>query len=130
MSRNFANRWFDKSILGTFPSRPFKPPSNQSLIRQKRQTTGMSAIISSFGASGPFIPRLVSLGAFASPMFAIALQRETIEIGGNDGMFSIGELPPGIQNENLTWVPVRKYTPQQGALTPPQDTSHEVRPTC
>jgi hypothetical protein len=60
-------------------------------------------------------------------MFAIALQRDTIEIGGNEGMLSVGGLPPGVQNESLTWVPVRKYTLQQDGLI--QDASVEVRST-
>ncbi|KAG1779953.1 aspartic peptidase domain-containing protein [Suillus placidus] len=121
MRRNFASRWFDKSIFGISSSRHTDLPSYQSMPQQKRQMTTSSAIISSFGVSGPFITRLVSLGGLASPMFAIALQRDTIEIGGNEGMLSIGALPPGVQNESLTWVPVRKYTLQQDGLA--QDTS-------
>ncbi|KAG0693293.1 aspartic peptidase domain-containing protein [Suillus ampliporus] len=124
-SRNYGSRLFNESILRISSSRHTKPPSNQSLPQQKRQTTGAS-IISSFGVTGPFIPRLVSLGALVSPMFTIALQRETIEIGGNEGMLSIGGLPPGIQNESLTWIPVRKYTLQQGGLT--QDAPREAYP--
>ncbi|KAG1865478.1 aspartic peptidase domain-containing protein [Suillus subalutaceus] len=126
MRRNYANRWFDKSILGISSSRHTDPPSYQSMPQEKRQTTS-SAIISSFGVSGPFIHRLASLGGLASPMFAIALQRDTIDIGGNEGMLSIGGLPPGVQNESLTWVPVRKYTLQQDGLT--QNDSFElIRP--
>jgi len=119
MRRNYANRWFDKSILGI--------SSYRSIPQPKRQTTTSSAIMSSFGVSGPFIHRLVSLGGLALPMFTIALQRDTIEIGGNEGMLSVGGLPPGVQNESLTWVPVRKYTLQQDGLT--QDASLEVRST-
>jgi phytepsin len=121
------NRRFDKSILGMSSSRYTDPPSYQSMPQQKRQTTTSSAIISSFGVSGPFIARLASLGGLALPMFVIALQRDTVEIGGNEGMLSIGGLPPGVQNESLTWVPVRKYTLQQDGLT--QDASLEVRST-
>jgi hypothetical protein len=47
-------------------------------------------------------------------MFAITLQRDTVEIGGNVGQLSIGGLPPGVQNGSLTWVPVRGYTRKQG----------------
>ncbi|KAG2034810.1 acid protease [Suillus americanus] len=125
MRKNYANRWFDNSILEISLSRHTDPPSYQSMPQQKRQTTS-SAIISSFGVSGPFIPRLASLGGLASPMFAIALQRDTIEIGGNEGMLSVGGLPPGVQNESLTWVPVRKYTLQQDGLT--QNASLEAYP--
>ncbi|KAG1731757.1 aspartic peptidase domain-containing protein [Suillus lakei] len=126
MWRSYASRWFDKSILGISSSRHTDPPSYQPMPQEKRQATTLSAIISSFGVSGPFIPRLVSLGALAEPMFAIALQRDTIEIGGNEGMLSIGGLPPGVQNESLTWAPVRKYTLQQDGLT--QDASLETYP--
>ncbi|KAG2138469.1 aspartic peptidase domain-containing protein [Suillus clintonianus] len=121
--RNYASRWFEKSTLGISSSRHIDTPFNQSMHQQKRQT---STIISSFGESAPFIPRLVSLGALALPMFAIALQRDTIEIGGNEGMLSIGGLPLGVQNESLTWVPVRKYTLQQGGLI--QDAPLEAYP--
>lgn len=116
------NRWFDKSILG-IPSSRY---TDRSIPQHKRQTMSSSAIISSFGVSGPFIARLVSLGGLALPMFVIALQRDTIEIGGNEGMLSIGGLPPGVQNASLTWVPVRKYTLQQEGLT--QDDSLEAYP--
>ncbi|KAG2151653.1 aspartic peptidase domain-containing protein [Suillus bovinus] len=126
MRRNYAIRWFDKSFLGISSSRYTDPPSYQSMPQQKRQVTTSSTIISSFSVSGPFIPRLVSLGGLASPMFAIALQRDTIEIGGNEGMLSIGGLPPGVQNESLTWVSVRKYTLQQDGL--PQGSSLESYP--
>ncbi|KAG1851251.1 aspartic peptidase domain-containing protein, partial [Suillus tomentosus] len=121
-------RWFDKSVLGisSFRHIDIDPPSYQSMPQLKRQVTTSSAIASSFGVSGPFIPRLVSLGGLASPMFAIALQRDTIEIGGNEGMLSIGGLPSGVQNESLTWVPVRQYTLQQEGLT--QDASLEAYP--
>ncbi|KAG1880412.1 hypothetical protein C8R48DRAFT_767204 [Suillus tomentosus] len=50
-------------------------------------------------------------------MFAIALQRDTIETEGNEGVLFIGGLSPGVHNENLMWVPVRKYTLQQDGLT-------------
>jgi hypothetical protein len=123
MRRSNAKSWFDESIFG-IPSSRY---TDRSMRQQKRQTMTTSAIISSFGVSGPFIARLVSLGGLALPMFVIALQRDTIEIGGNEGMLSIGGLPPGVQNESLTWVPVRKYTLQQEGLT--QDDSLEVRST-
>jgi hypothetical protein len=43
-------------------------------------------------------------------MFTVSLQREepTSE-GSNAGVLTIGGLPPGISNESLTWVPVKKY---------------------
>ncbi|KAF8876948.1 aspartic peptidase domain-containing protein [Infundibulicybe gibba] len=67
-------------------------------------------------------------GNLASPMFSIALQRDTIDIGGNAGILSIGELPVGVENEAITWAPVRGYTPIQGGLLPPPDSPKEVYP--
>lgn len=121
MRRNYTNRWFDKPVLGISSSQHTDLPSYQ-----KRQTMTSPEIASSFGVSGPFIHRLVSLGGLASPMFVIALQRDTIEIGGNEGMLSIGGLPSGVQNESLTWVAVRKYTLQQDGLS--QDAAFEAYP--
>jgi len=63
----------------------------------------------------------------ASPMFTISLQRDTIDIGGNQGLFSIGELPPVINAEALTWTNVRGYPVAQGGLSPPVDAPSEVR---
>lgn len=59
-------------------------------------------------------------------MFVVTLQRDTIEIGGNAGQLSIGGLPPGVQSDNLTWVPVRGYTQDQGGLPVPLDSPGEV----
>ena len=67
-------------------------------------------ILASFASSGPLLPRLILTGALASPIVAISLQRDTIDIGGNQSMLSIGELPAGLAMEDLTWVPLRGYT--------------------
>jgi hypothetical protein len=60
----------------------------------------------------------------------ITLQRNTIDIGGNEGSLTIGELPNGISNSSLTWVPVRLYPSNVGGLTPPSFASDEVYPLC
>lgn len=59
-------------------------------------------------------------------MFTITLQRDTVDVGGNVGQLSLGELPPSVKNESLTWVPVRGYTPSEGGLAPPPDAPNEV----
>lgn len=59
-------------------------------------------------------------------MFTTTLQRDTLDIGGNVGLLSIGELPAGIQSDSLTWVPVRAYTPQEGGLPPSPEAPKEV----
>jgi hypothetical protein len=54
------------------------------------------------------------------------LQRDTIDVSGNDGAFTIGKLPDGIDNSSLTWVPVRLYDPEDGGLNPPTFAPGEV----
>lgn len=83
--------------------------------------------LASFATNGPLLPRLILTGALASPIFAISLQRDTVDIGGNQGMLSIGELPSGMVAENLTWVPLRGYTVAEGGLPAPDDSPNEVQ---
>lgn len=59
-------------------------------------------------------------------MITITLQRNTLELGGNMGMLSIGELPEGVKNESITWVPVARYGTERGGLAPPSDALNEV----
>lgn len=70
---------------------------------------------------------MVAQNSLASPMITIALQRDTVDIGGNMGVLSIGELPEGVKNESITWVPVPTYGIEQGGLAPPSDAMNEVR---
>jgi hypothetical protein len=84
-------------------------------------------VLASFTTNGPLIPRLILAGALASPIVAISLQRDAIEIGGNQGILSIGELPPGIAAEDMGWVPLRGYTVAEGGLPPPEDSPNEVQ---
>ncbi|KAG6878228.1 hypothetical protein C0993_010349 [Termitomyces sp. T159_Od127] len=64
----------------------------------------------------------------SSPQFTVSLQRDTVEVGGNDGLLSIGELPSSVSNDSLTWVPLRRYTVDEGGLPPPPDSPKEVYP--
>lgn len=84
--------------------------------------------LASFATNGPLLSRLILTGALSSPIFAISLQRDTVDIGGNQGILSIGELPAGIAAENLTWVPLRGYTVAEGGLPAPDDSPNEVYP--
>jgi phytepsin len=86
----------------------------------------MDDVLASFASNGPFLPRLILTGALASPIVAISLQRDTVDIGGNQGMVSIGELPAGIAAEDLTWVPLRGYTAAEGGLPAPEESPNEV----
>jgi len=83
-------------------------------------------ILASFASNGPLLPRLILTGALASPIVAISLQRDTVDIGGNQGMLSIGELPAGLAMEDLTWVPLRGYTAAEGGLPAPEESPNEV----
>ncbi|TFY64841.1 hypothetical protein EVG20_g5810 [Dentipellis fragilis] len=75
---------------------------------------------------GPLLSRLAASGALEQPMFTIALQRDTIDIGGQSGSLTVGKLPDGVDNSSLTWVPVRLYTPKLGGLNPPSFAPNEV----
>lgn len=85
-------------------------------------------ILASFASNGPLLPRLILTGAIASPVVAISLQRNTVDIGGNQGMLSIGELPAGLAMEDLTWVPLRGYTTAEGGLPAPEESPNEIYP--
>ncbi|KAF9223072.1 acid protease [Gyrodon lividus] len=119
--KNLVTRWFPKNNMST-------AVTLDPLVRSKRQMASTTELQSSFATIGPLIPRLVAQGALDSPMFSVTLQRDTIQIGGNEGMLSIGELPPTVTSESLTWVPVRGYSPDQGGLKPPPDAPGEVYP--
>jgi phytepsin len=86
----------------------------------------MDDVLASFANNGPLLPRLILAGALASPIVAISLQRDTVDIGGNQGMLSIGELPTGIATEDLAWVPLRGYSAAEGGLPAPEESPNEV----
>jgi len=83
--------------------------------------------VASIPENGPLLSRVISSGDLANPMFAITLQRDTIDIGGT-GQLSVGKLPDGVQNSSLTWVPVRLYSRNDGGLTPPVSAPNETFP--
>jgi hypothetical protein len=55
------------------------------------------------------------------------LQRDVIDVSGTNGALTVGNLPEGIDNSSLTWVPVRLYNPQDGGVNPPTFAPNEVR---
>jgi hypothetical protein len=67
----------------------------------RSQFPGMNDIVASFATDGPLLPRLILTGALASPVVTVSLQRDTIDIGGNQGILSIGELPAGIATDEM-----------------------------
>jgi hypothetical protein len=101
-------------------------PSN--LTRHVRQISPsiVPAVFHSYATIAPLIARLAVTNVLGLPMFTVTLQRDTVEVGGNVGLLSLGELPHGIKNESMTWVPVRLYTKAQGGLPPPPDSPNEV----
>ena len=90
------------------------------------QFPSVNDILASFGTNGPLLPRLILTGALSSPMVSIFLQRDTVDIGGNQGLLSIGGLPFGMAPEDLTWVPLRLYTAAEGGLPASEDFLNEV----
>ena len=86
-------------------------------------SSAVPAVFNSYKTIAPLLARLVVTNALNLPLFAVALQRDTVAIGGNVGSLTIGDLPPGIKNESMAWVPVRLYTK---VLSPPPDSPNEV----
>ncbi|KAL0071099.1 hypothetical protein AAF712_001657 [Marasmius tenuissimus] len=100
---------------------------NQLKTRQSPTISVVEEILSSWDLYGPFITRLISSQKLY-PMATITLQRNTVDVGGNAGLLSIGELPSGVKNDSLTWVPLRTYAPEQGGLAAPPDSPGEIYP--
>ncbi|KAF5353671.1 hypothetical protein D9758_008648 [Tetrapyrgos nigripes] len=95
--------------------------------RQSSSSSWTPVILNSFAQTGPPLTRaLAQLGL--KPTFSVTLQRDTVKIGGNAGMLTLGGLPEGVDEDSLTWVNVRAYTPAEGGLPPPPDAPDEVYP--
>jgi len=90
--------------------------------------SGTDDLVRGIESDGPLLSRLVMTGALEQPMFTIMLQRDTIDVSGNNGALTIGSLPDGIDNSSLTWVPVRLYDPKDGGLSPPSFAPNEIYP--
>lgn len=109
-----------------FPNLDFLRPGHE----KRQNATVSSSLISSMTQYGPLFTRLINQNVLALPMFAITLQRDSVDIGGNAGMLSIGELPGNIDTNSLTWVPLREYPYSQGGLPAPSNAPNEVTPSC
>ncbi|KAK0471167.1 aspartic peptidase domain-containing protein [Armillaria novae-zelandiae] len=105
----------------------FLPPRRQSYSNSSAAAR-TSVITDSYASMGPFVTRLVANAELNAPMFTVTLQRNTIARGGNVGQLSIGELPAGVKNETLTWVPIRSYSSEEGGLAGPTDSPNEKYP--
>lgn len=108
------------------------PPSSSHAHETRQQSSsqsvssGMQVVFDSYHTLAPFLPRLIANNVLAQPMISVTLQRDNVDIGGNVGMLSIGELPPGIANTSMTWVPLRLYTRSEGGLPAPTNSPNEV----
>jgi hypothetical protein len=60
-------------------------------------------LLKTFVTNGPIVARMSFSGLLKQPSFTVTLQRDTVDIGGNAGLLSLGELPPGVSNASLTW---------------------------
>jgi len=113
-------------ILGLgFPSQSFVQAAVVNAKFNSPSTTDQ--FVTNIPTFGPLVSRLATSGQIEQPMFAITLQRNTIDVGGK-GQITIGQLPPGIDNSSITWVPVRLYQPADGGLNPPTFAPNEVYP--
>jgi len=79
-------------------------------------------------SDGPLLSRIAMSGSLEQPMFTITLQRDIIDISGSNGLLTVGNLPNGIDNSSLTWVPVRLYKPEDGGMNPPTFAPNEIYP--
>ncbi|KAF8508254.1 acid protease, partial [Hysterangium stoloniferum] len=84
------------------------------------------AFISTLSTQGPFMSRLAANGQLSQPLFTVTLQREVVEIGGNLGQLTLGALPAGVNQNDITWVPVRLYSQEDGGLAGSSTNSSEV----
>ncbi|KAI0772172.1 aspartic peptidase domain-containing protein [Irpex lacteus] len=108
-----------------FPSQSFV---QAAVVNQKfNSPTSTDDFIQNIGAFGPLVSRLAEAGHIEQPIFSISLQRNTVDVGGK-GQITIGELPAGVDNSNVTWVPVRLYKPADGGLNPPSFAKNETYP--
>lgn len=99
--------------------------TNGSRKRERAHDPYASAT-DTFPTIGPLFTRLVTWKLLSRPMVVTALQRDTVSLSDNAGTFSLGALPSGLVDDQLTWVPVRGYTAQEGGLAPPPDAPDEV----
>ncbi|THV00298.1 acid protease [Dendrothele bispora CBS 962.96] len=117
----------DSSTNPRSPSSPLLQPQRKSEEPLGSSSSWTPLILDSFSQNGPPLTRSIAqLGM--EPRFSVTLQRDTVQLGGNAGILTVGGLPDGIKEEALTWVPVRRYSPAQGGLSPPPDSPDEVYP--
>jgi hypothetical protein len=86
----------------------------------------MTSLLPTWSVFGPLLTRFITTAQLTLPMYTVTLQRDSIQVGGNVGMLSIGEMPSGVSEDSLTWVPIRAYPYTQGGLPAPPDSPNEA----
>lgn len=128
---NGVSRRSTDSLIGSslasrvFPDFSFVHPASELQSRQSFTIT-VHDVLETFESNGPLVSRLATQGKLAAPLVTITLQRDTVDVGGNLGMLSIGELPRGVKADSLTWVSLRGYTTAEGGLPAPAESPNEV----
>ncbi|KAI0763576.1 acid protease [Trametes elegans] len=113
-------------ILGLgFPAQSFVQAA--AINADFRNARGTDTFVEQIPNYGPLVPRMVMSDAIDDPIFAITLQRNTIDVSG-EGQITIGQLPEGVDNSSITWVPVRLYDPADGGLDAPSFAPNEKYP--
>ncbi|EIW59326.1 acid protease [Trametes versicolor FP-101664 SS1] len=113
-------------ILGLgFPAQSFVQAA--VISAEIPNTVGTDTFVEQTAKSGPLVPRLILADEIDDPLFAITLQRDTIDVSG-EGQITIGQLPDGVDNSSITWVPVRLYDSADGGLDAPSFAPNEVYP--
>jgi len=102
----------------------------QAAVVNKRFDTPQTtdAFVADTPTDGPLLARMAMSGQLEQPMFAITLQRDTIDVGGNEGALTVGRLPEGVDNSSIIWVPVRLYATEDGGQNAPTFAPNEVYP--
>ncbi|EIW52125.1 acid protease [Trametes versicolor FP-101664 SS1] len=98
-----------------------------AIVNAETANSSIDTFVEQTASSGPIVSRLIMSDVIDEPLFSITLQRDTIDVSGQ-GQITIGQLPEGIDNSSLTWVPVRLYDASVGGLSPPSLAPNEVYP--
>ncbi|OSC98888.1 acid protease [Trametes coccinea BRFM310] len=139
-----------RQLLDMHPDQSIMPPSKRSVVsnssthasppsaysgtedlttsHKSRQETLQLSPVDTFSTLGPLLTRLVTLKVLERPLVVTTLQRDTISFSSNEGTLSLGALPFGLSDNQLTWAPVRSYSVAQGGLPPPPYASNEIYP--
>lgn len=121
-----------RQLLGTGTERlgvpyPKRSPEPTTVHDEQQESVRPPAsVVDSFATLGPLFTRLVTWNLLSRPMVVTTLQRDTVSLSGNAGTLSLGALPFSLQDDDLTWVPVRGYTPSEGGLPPSPNAPDEV----